>query len=227
MKFNGLIRSKEDLVNEFAIYIDIMKYNSLISAIPSKWKQCVKKSNISCHKSPADGEIIVKLCRGKINVLSTQCKDYYKEFVNIKIGWLTFAFCMERSTLVYPDVLCVLPAWVIVVRHSHNPRRCTSVAAKVILEYPTTYSRNGNKEKLYLAYMDTREITQTDRQTDIHRHKHYLLLNWIRKSKSSPGVKYVDTLMSLFSLRAPSVSTMGSSGRGFIIPPTIGTLTYN
>ena len=83
MKFNGLIRSKEDLANEFGIHIDIMKYNSLISAITSKWKQCVKKSNISCHTSPADGEIIVKLCKGNKNVLSTQCKDYYKEFVNI------------------------------------------------------------------------------------------------------------------------------------------------
>ena len=61
-----------------------MKYNSLISAIPSKWKQCVKKSKISCHTSPADGEIIVKLRKGNKNVLSTQCKDYYKEFVNIK-----------------------------------------------------------------------------------------------------------------------------------------------
>ena len=68
MKFNGLIRSKEDLANEFGIHIDIMKYNSLIFAIPSKWKQCVKKSNISCHTSPADGEIIVKLCKGNKNV---------------------------------------------------------------------------------------------------------------------------------------------------------------
>ena len=55
MKFNGLIRSKEDLANEFGIHIDIMKYNSLISAIPSKWKQCVKKSNISCHTSQQMG----------------------------------------------------------------------------------------------------------------------------------------------------------------------------
>ena len=84
MKFNGLIRSKEDLANEFGIHIDIMKYNSLISAIPCKWKQCVKKSNISCHTSPADGEIIVKLCKGNKNILSTQCKNYYKEIVNIK-----------------------------------------------------------------------------------------------------------------------------------------------
>ena len=63
MKFNGLFRFNEDLANEFGIHIDIMKY-SLISAIPSKWKQCVKKSNISCHTSQADGEIIVKLCKG-------------------------------------------------------------------------------------------------------------------------------------------------------------------
>ena len=36
------------------------------------------------YTSPADGEIIVQLCKGNKNVLSTQCKYYYKEFVNIK-----------------------------------------------------------------------------------------------------------------------------------------------
>ena len=36
------------------------------------------------QRSSADGEIIVKLRTGNKNVLSTQCKDYYKEFVNIK-----------------------------------------------------------------------------------------------------------------------------------------------
>ena len=85
MKFKGLIRSKEDLANAFGIHIDIMKYNSLISAIPSKWKECVKKSKTSCHTSPADGEIIVKLRKGNKNVLSTQCKDYYKKFVIYKM----------------------------------------------------------------------------------------------------------------------------------------------
>ena len=52
----------------------------------------MKKSNISCHTSPADGEIIVKLCKGNKNILSTHCKDYYKEFVNIKC---------ERPTALY------------------------------------------------------------------------------------------------------------------------------
>ena len=92
MKFNGLIRFKEDLANEFGIHIDIMKYNSLISAIPSKWRQCVRGSEVSCHASLADGEIIVRLRKGNKNVLSTQCKDYYKEFVNIKC---------ERPTALY------------------------------------------------------------------------------------------------------------------------------
>ena len=41
---------------------------------------------------PADGETIVKLCKGTKNVLSTQCNDYYKEFVNIKC---------ERPTALY------------------------------------------------------------------------------------------------------------------------------
>ena len=44
----------------------------------------MKKSKIPCHTSPADEEIIVKLRKGNTNVLSTQCKDYYKEFVDIK-----------------------------------------------------------------------------------------------------------------------------------------------
>ena len=30
------------------------------------------------------GEIIVQLCKGHKNVLSIQCKDYYKEFVSLK-----------------------------------------------------------------------------------------------------------------------------------------------
>ena len=81
MKFNGIFRSKEELANGFGIHIDVMKHNSLILAIPSKWKQCVKNSTISCHASPVDWEIIVKLCKGTKNVLSIQCKDYYKEFV--------------------------------------------------------------------------------------------------------------------------------------------------
>ena len=84
MKFNGLFWSKEDLANEFGIHKDaVMKYNGLISAIPSKWKRCVKNSTISYHTSPADGEIIVKLCYCHKNVLSIQCKDYNKEFVYI------------------------------------------------------------------------------------------------------------------------------------------------
>ena len=81
MKFKGLFHSNEDLANEIGIHIDVMKYNSIISPIPSKCNQCVKKSTISCHTSPADGEIIVKLCKGHKDVLSIQCKDYYKEFV--------------------------------------------------------------------------------------------------------------------------------------------------
>ena len=64
MKFNGLFCSKENLANEFDIHINVMKYNSLISAILSKWKQCVKNSTMSCHTSQADGKIIVKLCKG-------------------------------------------------------------------------------------------------------------------------------------------------------------------
>ena len=58
-----------------------MKYNYSIFAIPSKWKQCVKNSTLSCHTSPVDGEIIVKFCKGHKSLLSIQCKDYYKEFV--------------------------------------------------------------------------------------------------------------------------------------------------
>ena len=60
---------------------------------------CVKKSKISCHTSPADGEIIVKLRKGNKNVLSTQCKDYYKEFVNIKGERPTALYRWEENVL--------------------------------------------------------------------------------------------------------------------------------
>ena len=52
---------------------------------------CEKEQHIMSYV-PVDGEIIVKLCKGDKNVLSTQCKDYYKEFVNIK---------SERPTALY------------------------------------------------------------------------------------------------------------------------------
>ena len=57
----------------------------------------MKKSKISCHTSPADGEIIVKLRKGNKNVLSTQCKDYYKEFVNIKGGRPTALYSYKHE----------------------------------------------------------------------------------------------------------------------------------
>ena len=48
MKLNGSFHSKEKLSNNFGIHLNIMKYNSLISAIPYTWKQCRKNSTLSC-----------------------------------------------------------------------------------------------------------------------------------------------------------------------------------
>ena len=55
-------------------------------------------STLSCHTSPVDGEINVKLCKGHKLVLSIQCKAYYKEFVYIKY---------ERSTALYRGEECI------------------------------------------------------------------------------------------------------------------------
>ena len=56
MKFNALFHSKEDLANEFGIHIDVMKYSSLISAIPSGWKLCEKEYNIMSYFSSRWGD---------------------------------------------------------------------------------------------------------------------------------------------------------------------------
>ena len=53
-----------------------MKYNSLISAIPSKWKKCIRESKLVSHTAPVDGEITLKFGNGNKNVLCIQCKDY-------------------------------------------------------------------------------------------------------------------------------------------------------
>ena len=56
----------------------------MISAIPSKWKKCIRESKLVSHTTPVDGEITLKFGNGSKNVLCIQCKDYYKEFVRIK-----------------------------------------------------------------------------------------------------------------------------------------------
>ena len=92
IRIDGSLRTKQELSNEFGIQIDIMKYNSLISAIPSKWKKCIRESKLVSHTAPVDGEITLKFGNGNKNVLCIQCKDYYKEFVRIKY---------ERPTALY------------------------------------------------------------------------------------------------------------------------------
>ena len=68
-----------------------MKYNSLTSAFPSKWKKCVREQLVT-HTSPVDAEITLKFSNGYKNVLCIQCKDYNEEFLHIKY---------ERPTALY------------------------------------------------------------------------------------------------------------------------------
>ena len=57
IKTNGSLRTKQELAIELGIQRDTMKYSSLISAIPSKWKKCVRESKLISHTSPVDLEI--------------------------------------------------------------------------------------------------------------------------------------------------------------------------
>ena len=70
----------------YKLQIDIMKYNSLISAIPLTWKFGGGRGGgkLISHTSPVDGEIILKFVNGYKNVLTIQYKDYYKVFACIK-----------------------------------------------------------------------------------------------------------------------------------------------
>ena len=43
----------------------------------------MRESKFVCHTSPVDGKNTLKFGNGCKNVLSIQCKDYYKEFVRI------------------------------------------------------------------------------------------------------------------------------------------------
>ena len=49
-----------------------MKYNSLLSAISSKWIKCARESKLVIHTSPVDGEITLKFGYGYTNVVCIQ-----------------------------------------------------------------------------------------------------------------------------------------------------------
>ena len=85
--------------------------------------------------------MVVKLCKGNKNVLSTQCKDYYKEFVNIKC---------ERPTALYrweEMYYCADFDWPVLFKIPHKVARETDVQSlqfKIINRYIPC------KENLYL-----------------------------------------------------------------------------
>ena len=58
------------------------------------------ESELFCHTSPVDGEITLKFGNGYLNVMSIQCKDYYREFVCIRYERPTAVYKWEEKYLI-------------------------------------------------------------------------------------------------------------------------------
>jgi hypothetical protein len=81
---NGDFRTKQSLEQEFHINIDVMKYNGLKSAIPDKWKRCVKTMKIK-KDVISNLEQPFVMCNSRLLALGIATnKDIYWELVTKK-----------------------------------------------------------------------------------------------------------------------------------------------
>ena len=70
--------TKEDLQNKFNFVVDQMEYNSLVSAIPDRWRQMIKNQSIPLK----DNEIYIYLKGVRKNINEAKCREFYKSLIS-------------------------------------------------------------------------------------------------------------------------------------------------
>ena len=78
----GVVLSMQGIHEKFQLQVDIMKYNSLLSAIPTKW--CNLKQNYPLEMFKWFENINVKVNQKPKELVKVKCRDFYWEFVNKK-----------------------------------------------------------------------------------------------------------------------------------------------
>ena len=76
---NGKLMSREVLQTKYSVRIDVMKYNSIISAIPKKWLHFLKDTPTQIFKKV--DELKLKTNKLEKDVSKLKCKDFYWHFV--------------------------------------------------------------------------------------------------------------------------------------------------
>lgn len=77
----GKILSRETICDKFDININFLEYLSLCSAIPEKWKYCIKNYNNDDVLNIMDYPI-VKVNSVKKSLVKVKCKDFYWSLIN-------------------------------------------------------------------------------------------------------------------------------------------------
>ena len=115
---DGTIMRKTELESTFSIVVDQMEYNSVVSAIPDRWRKLIKNQSVSFN----DKEIYVHLNGMKKSVDKLKCTDIYSFQYKIinrffpcnyklsiwysEISNMCQSCCKEVDTLVHYFVYC-------------------------------------------------------------------------------------------------------------------------
>ena len=75
---DGTIMRKAEIESTFSIVVDQMEYNSVVSAIPDRWRKLIKNQSVSFN----DKEIYVHLNGVKKSVDKLKCREIYRFLIS-------------------------------------------------------------------------------------------------------------------------------------------------
>ena len=75
---DGTIMRKAELESTFSIVVDQMEYNSVVSAIPDRWRKMIKNQSVSFN----DKEIYVHLNGVKKSIDKLKCREIYRFLIS-------------------------------------------------------------------------------------------------------------------------------------------------
>jgi hypothetical protein len=74
IKLDGTFYSLNELSIRHRVDIDLMKYNSVISAIPKEWKSVIKESSLNAYSQGIEDETFIELGNMYKEFFSISCK---------------------------------------------------------------------------------------------------------------------------------------------------------
>lgn len=96
---NGAILTLDALQNKYGFTIDVMKYNSISTAVPKDWLKILKNVQVVDFKLYTEGSVCVNKSRKNIEKL--KCKDAYWHLIDYKIESST---CTKKWQEIYNEV---------------------------------------------------------------------------------------------------------------------------